>query len=123
MKMLDWVKQPILNESESLGLVYPANHTRNSWRAVGGKLFVTNKRIIFVPNILDDKLAGKPVEIAHEQVSEIFVQERSVSIKELFSGGLRERLGIRLDDGTAHLFVVNDLHRVRDDIAEALSNK
>lgn len=121
MKMFDWVAKPILNESESVGLVYPANHTQNGWRAVGGKLFVTNKRIIFVPNMLDDKLAGKSVEIAHEQVSEIFFKERSVSIRELFSGGLWERLGVRLADGTAHLFVVNDLHQVRGGIAEALS--
>lgn len=118
-----WFNKPNLNDSEMVELAYPANHTQNNWRAVGGKLFITNQRILFVPNKIDDKLGGEPVEITHDQVSAFFVKGKSISIKELFSGGLVDRLGIRLADGTEHSFVVNNLSETRSDIEEKLSNK
>lgn len=118
-----WFNQPTLHDSEVIALAYPANHTQNDWRAVGGKLFVTNQRIIFIPNKADHNFGGNSVEVTHEQVSSIFVKERSISIMELFSGGLRDRLGIRLADGTEHLFVVSKLSDTQSDIEGTMSDE
>src|SRR5690606_36324910 len=107
--------------SESVQLSFAANRTQNSWRAVGGKLFITNQRILFVPNHWDGKLGGKPVEFGHDQVLEIFVKENRTSLRELFSGGLRNRLGFRLSDSSIQYFVVNDLAKTKSKITEVLS--
>jgi len=53
----------------------------------------------------------------------LFVKERSISLKELFSGGLAKRLGIRLNDGTEHLFVLDRFEDKKDKIQSVLANK
>lgn len=97
---------PILNAEEVVALAYPANHTQNGWRAVGGKLFITNERFLFAPHKIDDNLGGESVEIELSDIESFFVKEREFKLKELLSGGLVERLGLCTKDGQEHLFVV-----------------
>ena len=93
MKTTDkFIKTPELLKSEEIILAYPANMTQNDWRAVGGKLFITNQRITFTTNVIDDKLGGKSFYRAREDVDYIFIKERKLSFPELFSGGLINRL-------------------------------
>jgi hypothetical protein len=101
-----WFKHPTLKGGETVQLAYPANYTQNQWRAVGGKLFITTQRVIFLPHVFDDLLGGKSIELSLESIVDLFVRERSLSFKELFSGGLVDRLGIRLNNGQEFLFVV-----------------
>jgi len=114
-----WFNNPTLNEGELIALAYPANHTQNR-RAVGGKLFVTNQRLLFIPNKVDDKLGGLPIDVSHDAISTFFVKEREFSIKELFSGGLFERLGVRLSDGSEHLFVISKVEEGLEQIMEVI---
>ena len=99
-KQIKFIKTPELLESEEIILAYPANMTQKDWRAVGGKLFITNQRIIFTTNVIDDKLGGKSFSRAREDVDYIFIKERKLSFSELFSGGLINRLGLKLKDNS-----------------------
>ncbi len=109
-----------LLESEEIILAYPANMTQKDWRAVGGKLFITNQRIIFTTNVIDDKLGGKSFAKAREDVDYIFIKERKLSFTELFSGGLVNRLGLKLKDNSEIFFVVNELDKTINSIKTEL---
>ena len=113
-------KTPELLESEEIILAYPANMTQKDWRAVGGKLFITNQRIIFTTNVIDDKLGGKSFAKAREDVDYIFIKERKLSFTELFSGGLVNRLGLKLKDNSEVFFVVNELDKTINSIKTEL---
>lgn len=113
-------KTPELLESEEIILAYPANMTQKDWRAVGGKLFITNQRIIFTINVIDDKLGGKSFAKAREDVDYIFIKERKLSFTELFSGGLVNRLGLKLKDNSEIFFVVNELDKTINSIKTEL---
>ena len=113
-------KTPELLESEEIILAYPANMTQKDWRAVGGKLFITNQRIIFTTNVIDDKLEDKSFAKAREDVDYIFIKERKLSFTELFSGGLVNRLGLKLKDNSEIFFVVNELDKTINSIKTEL---
>ena len=111
-----FIKTPELLESEEIILAYPANMTQNNRTAVGGKLFITNQRVIFTTNVIDDKLGGKSFAKAREDIDYIFIKERELSFSELFSGGLVNRLGIKLNDNSEVFFVVNKLDEIINSI-------
>ena len=113
-------KTPELLESEEIILAYPANMTQKDWRAVGGKLFITNQRIIFTTNVIDDKIEDKSFAKAREDVDYIFIKERKLSFTELFSGGLVNRLGLKLKDNSEIFFVVNELDKTINSIKTEL---
>jgi hypothetical protein len=70
----------------------------------GGRLLVTNHRVLFRPRAFDKLFGARDVSVPRSQVAGVDVAPRS---RRLLHGGLRRRLVIRLRDGTEHLFVVN----------------
>ena len=90
---------------------------------MGGKLFITTQRVIFLPNVVDDSLGANSLEFALESIIDLFVRKRSLSFKELFTGGLVDRLGIRLNDGQELLFVVSHVQKTMMAINAAVLKK
>lgn len=82
-----------------------ANRTQASYRAVGGKLFATNHRLVFLPHWFDRALGGEGLEIPLRTVTGI--GDRPAG-GDTFGGGLRNRLTIT-HTGGEELFVVNKL--------------
>ncbi len=99
-----------------------ANYTQDGWGAVGGKLFVTDRRVIFLPNVLDDMLGCSSIDLSLESIAELFVKERSVSLGNPFSGGGGDRLAICRNDGQETLFAVWQLLKTMRAIEAALVN-
>jgi len=95
---------------------YPANHTQNQWRAVGGSISVESEALCFTPNFVDIRFGGRIVKIQKDEIVSITVEPRKVSFNEMFSGGLRDRMKIARKDGEVDLFVVNRLHSVIGDL-------
>ncbi len=93
-----------------------ANRTQN-WRAVGGKLFLTNQRVVFCPHRFDYVLGGQGWAGSLNDIDG-FGEEAPNS--EPFSGGLRTRLAINLRNGTKELFVVNQLGPVIERLQSAV---
>lgn len=91
-----------------------ANRTQSSGRAVGGKLFVTNLRIIFLPHLADAALAGEKLLLPLAEVRDVGQQPAG---GDTFGGGLRNRLRIVHSGGT-ELFVVNKLQTVVETIRQ-----
>ncbi|MCA9678402.1 MAG: hypothetical protein KC464_25475 [Myxococcales bacterium] len=111
-----WVPDVPLDDGEQVALEILANHTVSRWRAVGGKLALTDRRLRFRPNRVDRSLGGEVWSVPLDQIADVGRQPRTWN---LFDGGLRTRLRVTTRDGAAHLFVVNRLGRVVDAIAAA----
>lgn len=103
-----WFNQPVLDENETVYFELPANYSQGR-RAVGGKLFASTHRLVFVPNRVEAKLYGKVVSIPKSEIVNVSKVDATFSIFELFSGAILPRLSVRLRDGSEYRFVVNFL--------------
>jgi len=103
-----WFNQPVLHECESLLFEVPANYTQGK-RAVGGKLFGTTQRLMFVPNRMDGRLGGRIVTIPRDDISSVTKADATWTITEIFSGAIVPRMSVLLHDGTQYMFVVNSI--------------
>lgn len=88
-----------------------ANRTQSTNRAVGGKLFVTNRRLLFAPHLFDSILGGETRTIFLTEITQISTQNAG---GDTFGGGLRNRLRIDLKNGANELFVINKLDKIID---------
>jgi hypothetical protein len=71
-----WVREPELAEDESITMTLAANR-QVRWRAVGGRLFVTNERLIFEPNAVDRRSGGGRWECRLGSIRSVEVDRRS----------------------------------------------
>lgn len=85
-----------------------ANRTQGA-RAVGGRLFLTDRRLMFQPNRIDAVLRGRAWSTPLTLIERVGYEDPDGSLFSggLFSGGLRTRLRIDLVGGGTELFVVN----------------
>lgn len=105
-----WFNEPVLRDDEEMLFQVPANHTQGK-RAVGGKLFITKSRILFIPNRMDDWFGGKAKEINLEDVCAVGMISPRFSMTEIFSGGWTSRMFVEENGGEKNFFVVNQLKR------------
>ena len=85
-----------------------ANRSQGA-RAVGGVLTVTDGVMAFTPNFFDIRTGGLPWSAPLSSVAGFGKEPGSFTLGNLFSGGLRARLAVDLNDGTRERFVVNGL--------------
>ncbi len=95
-----------------------ANRTQSAFRAVGGRLVLEGDRLEFRPHGVDRALSGKGWSTPLSAIRSVGTEPRGLNP---FSGALRERLRIEVDDGTVELFVVNKLGEVRERIEGAVT--
>jgi hypothetical protein len=107
-----WVREPDLLSGEKVVWHRNANREQTSLRQVGGRLFLTNHRLLFVPNRFDDATGGEPWSCKTTDIAAVSV-EPSRSALPFFgwTAQLRRRLRVEPRAGDAELFVVN---RVED---------
>jgi hypothetical protein len=103
-----WLAKVDPLKGERVRFALLANRSQSSKRAVGGKLFVTNKRCVFTPHLLDFYTGGKICEFPLSEIGCVGVQPAG---GDTFGGGLRDRLRIEHSNGI-ELFVVNKLSQV-----------
>lgn len=101
-----------LKQGESVAWSSRANYSVGG-RAVGGKLYITDRRVLFRPHVFDRLTGGKGFAAPLTDVAGFSVAPKDGG---LFSGGLRDRLQIELASGSVHLFVVNKLERTLDEL-------
>ncbi len=107
--------EPELLPGEQVLRHQKANRQQNTLRQVGGRLFVTNLRIAFVPSRLDERTGGGPGEWSMEQAI-VETRQRTAAFLGL-TARLRRRLRLELRDGSVELFVVNGV----DELARMVS--
>lgn len=117
-----WVKSPDFHDDERVVESVRANHSQSIGRAVGGKLFVTDRRLVFVPHRVDAVLGGTPVRVDLDAIATVTTESRGGRgiVDTLFGGGLRERLRVETVDDAVELFVVSDLPAVVETIEDAI---
>jgi hypothetical protein len=109
-----------LQAGEVIALQVPANHTEGSG-ARGGRLWLTDRRLIFSPHALDKGLGANRVDIPLSHITNAGKEAAGCGPQAWFSGGLRARLRIEVADGSKHLFVVNKLDTVIVQIRQHLT--
>jgi hypothetical protein len=105
-RQLAKIKDPEMEADEVILFRDAASIYKNKWVAVGGKLFITNQRLIFIPTKANFNKAN--VEIKRSNIEEITKRK---------SGGIMNN-GMKLSylDGSEHIFILNS----RDEIVEML---
>jgi hypothetical protein len=83
----------------------------------GGRLLITNHRVLFFPRALDRWFGARPLAVPRSAVASVEVAARTGG---LLDGGVRRRLTIRLRDGTDHFFVVNRVEILAAEIRREL---
>lgn len=100
-----WLAQPRLEKDETIRWQSPAGRSLSRWITSGGRLIVTNRRVLFQPNRFD-KLTGKTRwDCPLSSVTEFEVVDRDPTV---LAGGLRKRLRIQTQDDH-EIFILNHL--------------
>jgi len=76
---------------------------------VGGRLYLTDERLLFEPNRADAVGKGESWSTGLQAIREV---GKEMPNGKRFEGGLRTRLRLDLQDGTYQRFVVKDLESV-----------
>jgi hypothetical protein len=108
---------PDLLSGEDIRLTYAANRA-SKWRAIGGQLSATNRRIIFQPNRVDAIFHAQPWSCQLQDIDSVDVASKSLSPKEI---GVRNRLQITLTDGHQEKVLVRNLDEVVADLQRQVS--
>lgn len=103
-----WVREPELLSGEEIVWRRNVKREQTSLRQVGGRLFLTSRRPLFVPNRVDDATGGMPWSCSTTHIAGVTVEPSRLSPPILGrTAGLRRRLRLELRDGRSELFVVN----------------
>jgi hypothetical protein len=108
-----FVAKPYLESGERILFKPGANRSQGN-RAIGGHLFVTNQRVIFVPNVVDRLTGAKQWACTLSEIDGVGTAARTFD--KPFSGGARRRLELHLDDDRRELFVVNHVEAVEENL-------
>jgi hypothetical protein len=99
--------RPRLEAGETLRWKALANRVLSPAVTSGGRLVVTDRRVLFQPNRYDMMLGREVWERPLDVVTSVEVVGRDAAV---FAAGMRRRLGIRTADGL-EVFVVNRLKK------------
>jgi hypothetical protein len=110
-------RAPELGTDEVPDRQWNANHTRGQM-AVGGRLWLTTSRLVFVPNVFERGVMRRSEWSCRlADVTDVGVASRGIHP---FNGAWRRRLVVHHSDG-AGLFVVNHVEDVVGVIRQALT--
>lgn len=111
-----WLAEPELDAGEEIQWQASAGRSLNRWITSGGRLTVTNKRVLFQPNRFDTATGKTPWECPLASVLGFEAVDRDLSVP---AGGTRRRLGIETANGV-EIFVVSGLEDKLLDLRELL---
>jgi hypothetical protein len=119
-----WVRNPQLMTGESIAWSKLANREQSDLRQVGGRLFVTTRRVVFEPNIVDRVTRGERWEASTAAVLTVETLPAAPAMPVLGRAArLRTRLLLRLSDGQEEVFVINGVRAAVDELSAALGTR
>jgi hypothetical protein len=104
-----WLKNVEAEPDERVVWSQLANRVQSSHPAVGGKLFLTDRRLVFCPHWVDAATGGKTWSWPLVNISGVGITPKG---GDRFAGGLRDRLRIESFDSGQQLFVIKHLDEV-----------
>lgn len=111
-----WLAKPKLEADEVIRWQSSAGRSINRWITSGGRLTVTNRRVLFQPNRFDVATGKTAWECPLESVEGFEAVDRDLTVP---AGGTRKRLGIQTPAGF-EVFVVNGLEDKLPELRELL---
>lgn len=115
-----WMSTCSLADDEGLDAKYPANYFRESGRPLGGRLYVTDRRVIFLPHRIDSLFGGAPAIFRADDTAS--VESETAADRPTSEKSIPDRLQIERRDGSLHLFVVSDLDDAIARVSERLGH-
>jgi hypothetical protein len=88
------VREPLFEEGEEVRWEARANHVQQRVRSVGGRIYLTDRRLVFAPNKFEEKVAGRPWSASLSDLDCAFVK------------GLMKTVCVVGVDGETHRFVI-----------------
>ncbi len=104
--------------SEALVWRHSASQIQGARGTVGGSLYLTATRLLFKPNRFEAAIGGQQWSAPLRTVRSVSIQLRGGNV---LKGGLRDRLRIDLADGSAEIFVVDQINDVIQVISHAIA--
>jgi hypothetical protein len=115
-----WVPHPPLDRGEAVRWRKNATRRQGSTRAVGGRLFLTDRRLLFQPSRFDQALRGEFWSTPLDQIRDIGVEGKDrQKANERDYGALRRRLRI-VTQRSSELFVINSVEEVVRTLREGI---
>ena len=102
-----WMSTFSLPDGETLLEKYPANYFGNRDRPLGGRLYLTDQRVVFLPHRLDSLLGGSSTDIPFESINGVY--RETAEDRDNPESSIPDRLEIVEMSGIRHLFVLSDL--------------
>lgn len=90
------VREPEFEEGEDVHWEARANRFQQKFRSVGGRVYLTNRRLIFVPTKFETKIAGRSWSARLADLDHAFVEGPKAvrTVRVLSSGGEEQRFVI-----------------------------
>jgi hypothetical protein len=111
-----WVRRPHLSPGEQVQWRAPCNWKQGR-RACGGFLWLTDRAVLFEPNRIDALAGGESRRVALAEIAEVALEPGGTPS---FSGGLRPRIRLILEDGRQELLLVNQIEARMSALREAV---
>ena len=107
-----------IEDDEELVVRYPANLFKATGRPLGGRLYLTDHRAIFLPHRIDSALGGTATVMPYDEIASVRLETK----EERESGGkdMPNRVQIDMPDGTTYRFVVNNPEKVLKRLSMAI---
>lgn len=115
-----WLSSFRLDANESLQEKYPTNYFRGEDRPYGGRLYMTDRRFIFLPHRIDAILGAGHESIPFETINDVSSEEDFLDESTLEERRIPPRIRIETLDGQHHFFVVEDLESTLETMQKAL---
>lgn len=112
-----WLKSDSLGEGEELIVKYPTNYFYRDSRPLGGRLYLTDQRLVFLPHFLDALLGGDRTSIDLDDIAEVR-EETPDDRPEGRSRRVPPRLQVDTRDGESHLFVIDGIEAAIERVNE-----
>jgi hypothetical protein len=104
----------------------PGESIRTSWGAnrgdVGGRLYLTNRRLTFEPHVVDAAFGCKRSSIPLSRITGVGLQPGVLSVAHLLDGGLFTRLRIEASHDYDESFFVQRVADVQQVVAQAVQS-
>ena len=117
-----WVSKHEALPGESVQHAYNVNYLRQTGRPLGGKLYLTDRRLLFSPHKLDAVLGGERATIELDSIVDVSTLERGTGPEDE-PGRSADRLLVECADDSRHSFVVGKPETVADEIVTAITDR
>lgn len=88
------VEEPPFEEGEKVRWEARANRFQNGIRAIGGRIYLTDRRLVFAPNKFEKKIAGRAWSAQLADLDRAFVKGPIKTVRVVASDGEKQRFVI-----------------------------